>query len=96
MARYDAERLSNRMDRTKPFKSLRDTISEAYFPKMNSLVTSRAWPSRSPSALLADLNRGLDEIKITIDQMETFIDRIKTACETAYAKDVSLSTFYTN
>lgn len=89
MARYNAERLSNRMERAKPFTSLRETISEAYFPKMSSLITSRAWPSRPANVQLTDLNRGLDEIKITITDMETFIDRFKLACDEGFAKDVS-------
>ena len=90
MARYNTERLSNRMERVKPFSSLRETISDAYFPKMSSNVTSRAWPARPENVQLTDLNRGLDEIKITISDMETFIDRFKLACEEGYAKDVSL------
>lgn len=89
MARYNAERLSNRMDRAKPFKNLRETISEAYYPKMSSLITSRAWPARSPNVQLTDLNRDLDEITMTISDMETFIDRFKLACDEGYARDVS-------
>lgn len=89
MARYNAERLSNRMDRVKPFSSLRETISEAYFPKMSSQITSRAWPARTSNVQLTDLNRGLDEIKITISDMETYVDRFKLACEEGYARDVS-------
>lgn len=90
MARYNAERLSNRMERAKPFSNLRETISEAYFPKMSSQVASRAWPSRSPNVQLSDLNRGLDEIKVTITDMETYIDRFKLACEEGLAKDVRI------
>lgn len=89
MARYNAERLSNRMDRAKPFSNLRETISEAYFPKMTSQITSLAWPARSPNVQLTDLNRGLDEIKVTITDMETFVERFKLACEEGLARDVS-------
>lgn len=91
MARYNCERLSNRMERVKPFKNLRETISEAYYPKMSSLVTSRAWPARPANVQLQDLNRELDNIKITITDMETFIDRFKQACNEGYARDVSSS-----
>lgn len=89
MARYNAERLSNRMKRVKPFSSLRETISEAYYPKMSSQITSRAWPARPSNVQLTDLNRGLDEIKITISNMETYVERFKLACEESYARDVS-------
>lgn len=88
MARYNTERLSNRMDRVKPFATLRETISEAYYPKMSSLVTSRAWPARPANVQLSDLNRGLDDIKLTISDMETFIDRFKLACDEGMARDV--------
>lgn len=90
MARYNAERLSNRMDRVKPFKGLRDQISEAYYPKMSSLVTGRAWPARSPNTFLSDLNRELDGIKANITDIENFIDRFNEACAEGYVKAVSI------
>lgn len=90
MARYNAERLSNRMDRCKPLSTLRDTISEAYFPKMSSQITSRAWPARSQNVQLTDLNRALDEIKITISDMERFLDRFKQAVEEGQAREVNI------
>lgn len=89
MARYNAERLSNRMDRVEPLTGLRESISEAYFPKMSSMVSSRAWPARSPNIQLTDLNRELDQIKVTITDMETFIDRFNEACNKGVAKAVS-------
>lgn len=92
MARYNAERLSNRMERAIPFANMRETISEAYFPKMSSLVTNRAWPARSANTQLSDLNRGLDEIKVTITDMENFIDRFTLACKDGQARDVSTRT----
>lgn len=88
MSRYDFERLSNKMERAKPLTSLREPISEAYFPKMTSNVTNRAWPARSANIQLSDVNRQLDEIKVTIEQMETFVDRFKEACVKGYAKAV--------
>lgn len=89
MSRYNTERLSNRLDRVKPFASLRETISEAYYPKMSSQVTSQPWPARSENVQLSDLNRGLDEIKLTISDMETFIERFKLAVDESMARDVS-------
>lgn len=85
MARYNAERLSNRMELTKPFKSLREPISEAYFPKMTSLVTNRAWPARPPNTHLSDLNRELDQIKQDITDLETWTERFVQACHDGYA-----------
>ena len=77
------------MDRVTPFATLRETISEAYYPKMSSQITSRAWPARRENAQLSDLNRALDEIKLTISDMETFIERFKLACDEGMARDVS-------
>lgn len=94
MARYNTERLSNRMDRVKPFATLRETISEAYYPKMSSQITSRAWPARPQNVQLSDLNRGLDDIKLTISDMETFIDRFKLACDEGTARDVGSWIFH--
>lgn len=73
------------MERVKPFKSLREPISEAYFPKMSSLVTSRAWPARPPNTHLSDLNRELDQIKSDISDLETWAARFVQACRDGYA-----------
>lgn len=89
MARYNAERLSNRMERAKAFNSLREPISEAYFPKMSSLVTSRAWPARPPNTHLSDLNRELDQIKSDISDMERWTERFVQACIDGYALAVN-------
>lgn len=73
------------MERVKPFVSLREPISEAYFPKMNSLVTSRAWPARPANTQLSDLNRQLDQIKADVSDLETWIDRFAQACNDGFA-----------
>lgn len=73
------------MDRVRPFVTLREPISEAYFPKMNSLVTSRAWPARAANTQLSNLNRELDQIKSDVTDLETWIERFAKACNDGYA-----------
>lgn len=98
IARYNFERFSNGMERVKPFVTLREPISEAYFPKMNSLVTSRAWPARAANTQLSDLNRELDQIKSDVTDLETWVERFAEACNDGYAKAVciTLDSHFTN
>ncbi|RZF45152.1 hypothetical protein LSTR_LSTR016475 [Laodelphax striatellus] len=52
IARYNFERLCNRLARVKKLIDLRAPIPEAYFPKLDSITASRAWAARSPNTLL--------------------------------------------
>lgn len=90
MTRYNLERFSNNMPRIQAFKSLREPISDAYFPKMESLVTSRAWPARPANTQLTNLNRELDQIKANVSDIELWSDRFAEACRNGYAIDVSI------
>lgn len=78
------------MGRVKPFVTLREPISEAYFPKMNSLVTSQAWPARAANTQLSDLNRELDQIKSDVTDLETWVTRFTTACNDGFAVAVTI------
>lgn len=89
MARYNTERFCNGLARTKRLNNLRDPIPEAYFPKMDSLVASRAWPARVANSVLSDLDRELDQIKLDVSDIERWIDRFKEACTQGFAVDVS-------
>ena len=40
------------------------------------MVAGRAWPSRASGYTLSDIDRKVDNLKVTIDEMETFRDRI--------------------
>lgn len=67
IARYNLERFCNNLPRVKRFNNLRDPIEEGYFPKLDSLVASRAWPSRPANTKISDLNRDLDQIRFDDD-----------------------------
>jgi len=44
MARYNIERACNNLPKVIPLNNLRDPITDGYFPKLDSLVSSRSWP----------------------------------------------------
>lgn len=88
MARYNFERFSNNLARVQRFNNFREPIAEAYFPKMDSLVASRAWPSRAAYTALSDLNRELDQIKYDINDLERWTSRFVEACHQGFVMNV--------
>lgn len=89
VARYNYERFSNRLARVKRLNNLRDPIMEGYFPKMDSLVASRAWPARSENTVLRDLDRELDQIKNDVSDLERWSDRFYEAIHQGFVVDES-------
>ena len=77
------------MPRVKRLNDLRAPIPEGYFPKMDSLVASRAWPGRISDAKLKDLNRELDQIKLDIADLERWRDRFFEAIQQGFVIDAS-------
>lgn len=90
-ARYNVERFSNGLARVKRLNNLQEPIPEAYFPKMDSLVSSRAWPSRPANSVLQDIDRELDQLKIDISDMDRYVNRFIEACHQGFVLDVSKS-----
>ncbi|XP_016922311.1 phenoloxidase 1 [Apis cerana] len=82
MARYNCERLCNRLGRVKRFINWHEPIPEAYFPKLDSLVASRTWPFRPSGTVLKDINRQVDELNFDIQDLERWRDRIYEAIHT--------------
>ncbi|XP_067616919.1 phenoloxidase 2-like [Eurosta solidaginis] len=89
VARYNMERFSNNLARVVRFNNFRETIQEGYFPKMDSLVSSRAWPPRFDDTKLSDLNRELDQINLDVADLERWRDRIFEAISQGFATDES-------
>jgi tyrosinase len=89
VARYNFERFSNRLPRVKRFNNLREPIPEAYFPKMDSLVASRAWPARVANTQLKDLDRELDQIKNDVSDLERWRDRFYEAIHQEFVVDAT-------
>uniref|UniRef100_A0A336MA48 CSON014281 protein n=1 Tax=Culicoides sonorensis TaxID=179676 RepID=A0A336MA48_CULSO len=76
IARYNIERLANQMPRVRRFNNFREPMTEGYFPKMDSAVASRSWPSRPDNIVLQDINREIDQIRLDVADMERQRDRI--------------------
>lgn len=84
IARYNFERLCNKMKRVERWTEWKAPIEEAYFPKLDSLVSSRAWPSRVANQRIQNLNREVDQIKIDVDDMVRWRDRIYAAIHSGF------------
>ncbi|XP_058055483.1 phenoloxidase 2 [Anopheles bellator] len=89
VGRYNFERFSNRLQRVKRLNNLREPIAEGYYPKLDSLVASRAWPGRIDASVLKDLNREADQIKQDVADLERWIDRIYEAIHQGFVVDES-------
>nr|BAM76812.1 prophenoloxidase 2 [Mythimna separata] len=82
IARYNCERLNNSLKRVKKFSNWREPIPEAYFPKLDSLTSSRGWPPRQANMRWQDLKRPVDGLDITINDMERWRRQIEEAIST--------------
>ncbi|XP_063541091.1 phenoloxidase subunit 2-like [Cydia strobilella] len=81
IARYNGERLNNALKRVKKFNNWREPIPEAYYPKLDSLTSSRGWPPRQSGMRWQSVNRPADGINVTLETME----RQRRAIEEAIA-----------
>lgn len=86
---YNGERLNNSLKRVKKFSNWREPIPEAYYPKLDSLTSSRGWPPRQAGMRWQNINRPVDGINITIDQMEEWRRRLEDAVSTGRVRLVS-------
>nr|CAC04149.1 phenoloxidase II [Pimpla hypochondriaca] len=84
LARYNAERLSNELSLVKKFNNFREPIIEAYFPKLDTQVASRSWPSRPEGMVLKDLNRRDHGLKINIEDLDRWANRLYEAIYTGH------------
>lgn len=82
ICRYNCERLCNNLNRVSRLNDLREPIPEGYFPKLDSLVASRTWPSRPADTRLKDINRPVDSLKVDIQDLERWRDRVFDAIHT--------------
>ncbi|KAG8238621.1 hypothetical protein J437_LFUL018539 [Ladona fulva] len=76
VARYNFERLCNRLGRVKRLLNFRDPIEEGYFPKLDTLVASRNWASRHSGAKLSDISREVDQLRFDLQDLDRWRDRI--------------------
>lgn len=89
LPRYNCERLNNALKRVKKFANWREPIVEAYFPKLDSLTSSRGWPPRQSGMTWRDLNRPVDGLAIKVSDMEVWRRNIDEAISTGMVRLVS-------
>lgn len=71
-------------------------ITEAYFPKLDSLVASRSWPARVSNQTLRDVKREADGVIIDVDDLKRWRDRIYDSIHSGIVRDVSCLDFFVN
>lgn len=76
------------MRRTSRLINFEDTIDEGYFSKLDSLVASRTWPPRVRDMKPQNIRREVDQIKVDIEEMKRWKDRIYDAIHSGVAKGV--------
>ncbi|XP_063833186.1 phenoloxidase subunit 2-like [Ostrinia nubilalis] len=86
IARYNCERLNNNLKRVEKFSNWREPVPEAYFPKLDSLTSSRGWPPRQSNMTWRDLDRPVDGLKIGVRDMEQWRTNIEEAIATGMAR----------
>ena len=85
IVRYYVERLSNNMGDVERFSNFRAPISHGYFPKLDTLVANRAWPSRPDGAAPSSVKRPVDGIDLDIADMERHRDNFLQAIQNGFA-----------
>ncbi|XP_046607726.1 phenoloxidase 1-like [Neodiprion virginianus] len=89
VARYNLERLCNNLPRVQRLINWHEPIPEGYFPKLDCLVASRPWPSRTAGATLKDINRPVNQVKFDIQDLMRWRDRIFNAIHEGAVKDTN-------
>lgn len=79
IARYNFERLCNHLARVERYSDWQVPIKDAYFPKLDSLVASRAYAGRVKNMVLQDIDIPSQNIRIDIADMVRWRDRIYEA-----------------
>ncbi|XP_041971384.1 phenoloxidase 1-like isoform X2 [Aricia agestis] len=86
IARYNGERLNNALPRVKKFSNFTEPIPEAYYPKLDSLTSSRGWPPRQANMTWSDVDRPVDGLKVTIADMNRWRRNIEDAISSGFVK----------
>ncbi|XP_077295703.1 phenoloxidase 2-like [Arctopsyche grandis] len=87
LARYNFERLANQLARVKQYNNFREPVKEGYFPKLQTILASRGWTPRQENMMIQDLDRPVDEIRMTVSDFEIYIRRIYDAIHSGMVMD---------
>ncbi|KAL7300487.1 hypothetical protein TKK_0006489 [Trichogramma kaykai] len=82
LARYNAERLSNKLGCVRSMKNLRDPIFEAYYSKLDSSIAGRGYADRPTNVRLQDVDRPVDSTRVRLSELELRIKRVEDAVRT--------------
>lgn len=89
IARYNMERLCHGFQRVERWIDWKNPIPLAYFPKLDSLVASRAYPARVANQTIQDLRIEAEQVYLDVDSMYRWRDRIFGAIHQGFVNDVS-------
>ncbi|KAJ8921108.1 hypothetical protein NQ315_015906 [Exocentrus adspersus] len=79
IARYNCERLANSLKRVARLTEWSQPIKEAYFPKLDRLISKRSYAGRVANAKLQNLARTVDDSFVDVQQLEHWRDTILDA-----------------
>ncbi|EDS34231.1 phenoloxidase subunit 1 [Culex quinquefasciatus] len=89
IARYNMDRFCNQLASVKNFTNFRETIPEAYFPKMLRSSNNRSYPGRHRNIALQDVNRIDNGTIVQVNDLERWRDRILEAIDQGFVLDNS-------
>lgn len=72
------------LPRVKKFSNWSEAIPEAYYPKLDNLTTSRGWPPRQAGMKWQDLDRPVDNLKLTVGDMMRWRRNVEDAISTGF------------
>ena len=81
IARYNFERLCNKLKRVERLEDFNQPIKEAYFPKLDSVVASRAYPARVANQKMQNIDRAVDRVRLDVDELKRWSNRILDAIQ---------------
>ncbi|KAK4878033.1 hypothetical protein RN001_010539 [Aquatica leii] len=87
LARYNTDRMCNKLSRVERLVEWREPIKEGYFSKLNNLAASRNYPGRVDYQRMTNLARGEEQIFVDIDDLTQWRDRIVEAIHSGYYID---------
>ncbi|XP_059618290.1 phenoloxidase subunit 1-like [Phlebotomus argentipes] len=89
IARYNIERLCNRLARVRRLNNLREAVPEGYFPKLSRSSNNQTYPPRFADVTLKDIDRPEDNTQVQISDLEGWRDRILQAIDQGYVETPS-------
>ncbi|CAG9825513.1 unnamed protein product [Phaedon cochleariae] len=87
IARYNTERLCHKLKRVERLIDWDSPLKEAYFPKLDRIVTGRSYPARVANQRMQNLRREIDNSFVDVDDMKRWRDLIYGAINSGRVKD---------